>query len=120
MLRRILVVDDNADLAASLVAMLEMHEYSACASVDVAHALNALDEDPSISMVVSDVRMPSVDGLDFVRVLRHRFPSLPVVLMTGLPISEDDVLPRGVVILEKPFVFEKLLTLINDRLDEVE
>ena len=115
---RILVVDDNADLAASLVAMLEVHNYSAFAAVDVAKALDVLDAEPSISMVISDVRMPSVDGLDFFRVLRHRFPSLPVVLMTGLPISDEDVVPRGVTILEKPFEFKQLLDVIQSCLGQ--
>jgi DNA-binding NtrC family response regulator len=115
---RILVVDDNPDLAASIVAMLKIHNYSAFATVDVAKALDMLDEDASISMVVSDVRMPSVNGLDFFRVLRHRFPNLPVVLMTGLPISDDDVVPRGATILEKPFEFKQLLDLIDSRLGQ--
>ena len=117
---RILVVDDNADLAASIVAMLKVHNYSAFAAVDVAKALEVLDDDPSIGMVLSDVRMPSVDGLDFFRVLRHRFPSLPVVLMTGMPISDEDVVPRGVTILEKPFEFKQLLDLIHSRLGPAE
>jgi two-component system, NtrC family, sensor kinase len=111
--RRILVVDDSADFAASLVALLEMCNFSAYATTDVAQALDALDGDAAIDMVVSDVRMPSVDGLDFVRVVRHRFPGLPVALMTGLPLAEEDGIPHGVAVLEKPFEIAKLVAVIE-------
>ncbi len=115
---RILVVDDNADMAASVVTMLTLHDYSAFSMSDVAAALDAMDNDPSISMVISDVRMPSLDGLDFFRVLRHRYPSLPVVLMTGMPISDDDVVPRGATVLQKPFEFEQLHDVIKSSLGQ--
>ena len=53
-------------------------------------------------------------GFDLFRVLRHRFPALPVILMTGLPITSDDVIPRDVTILEKPIGMEKLEQAIAD------
>ena len=109
----VLVVDDNEDFAADLVTLLEMRGFEARARGDVRQALDLLDDDASISVVVSDVRMPAVDGLDFARVLRHRFPKLPVILMTGAPISKDDVLPRGVSILEKPFATTQLVDAIK-------
>jgi CheY-like chemotaxis protein len=109
----VLVVDDNEEFAADLVTLLEMRGFAARAKGDVRQALDLLDDDPSINVVVSDVRMPAVDGLDFARVLRHRFPKLPVILMTGAPISKDDVLPRGVLILEKPFATTELVDAIN-------
>jgi DNA-binding NtrC family response regulator len=106
---RILIVDDNLDLAESLVVQLEDSGRNALASGSVREALDALDDDPSIALVVTDIRMPGVDGLDFRRVLKHRFPSLPVVLMTGLPVTEEDMVPRSVEVLQKPFGVDVLL-----------
>jgi two-component system response regulator AtoC len=69
----------------------------------VREALDLLDEEPQrIDVVVSDIRMPGADGFDLFRVLRHRFPDLPVILITGNPTTSDDVIPRGVTILQKP------------------
>jgi len=108
----LLVVDDNVDFADSLVDLLEQSGHDARAVSTVRDALDVLDEDSSIGVVVTDVRMPEVDGLDLRRVLRHRFPQLPVVLMSGMPLDEDANLPDHVEVLEKPFAVQKLLDVI--------
>src|SRR4030095_12496069 len=106
--RVVLVVDDNLDFAESIAILLESHGQPAIAVDTVRGALDALDENPAIGLVVSDIRMPSVDGFDFHRVLKYRFESLPVVLMTGLPLSDEDNPPRNIRILQKPFPLEEL------------
>jgi DNA-binding NtrC family response regulator len=78
--------------------------------------LDRLDESPDICLVVSDVRMPGVDGFDFIRVVKHRFPSLPALLTTGLPITDEDVVPRGVSILQKPYAIDELRGAIAEQL----
>lgn len=114
--RTVLVVDDNLDFAESIAVLLQSHGQPAIAVATVRGALDALDDNPAIGLVVSDVRMPTVDGFDFHRVLKYRFESLPVVLMTGLPLSEEDNPPRDILILQKPFPIEELLKAIAERL----
>lgn len=109
----VLVVDDNVDFSGTLVTLLEMEGYAAYAKPSARDAADALDDDTSIRIVVMDVRMPSVDGFDFTRVLRHRFPKLPVVLMTGSTLTEEDAPPRGIAILEKPFPISELVGVIR-------
>jgi len=109
---RVLVVDDNLDLADTLALQLVHSGQPALARGSVRDALDALDDDASIGLVLTDVRMPGVDGLDFRRVLKHRFPALPVVLMTGLPLSDEDMVPRSVEVLQKPFTLDALLRAI--------
>jgi len=67
----VLVVDDNLDFAESIAILLESHGQPAIAVATVRGALDALDENPAIGLVVSDIRMPSVDGFDFHRVARY-------------------------------------------------
>ena len=99
----ILVVDDDRDTADTTAALLESMGLRVTAAYSARDGLDLLDEYPDICLVVSDVRMPGVDGFDFIRVVRHRFPSLPALLTTGLPITDEDVIPRGVLILQKPY-----------------
>lgn len=113
---KILVVDDNLDLAQSIAMLLEQHDQAAVAVGTVREAVDLLDDDPTIKLVVTDIRMPDVSGLDLRRVLRHRFPKLPVILMTGLPLSDDDPAPANVVVLQKPFPIEALIKAIAARL----
>jgi len=113
----ILVLDDNRDAADTLAALLASEGHAVRPAYSVRDALDVLDEDPGIAAVLADIRMPDVDGFDFLRVLRHRFPTLPIVLITGLPLTDDDVIPAGAVILEKPFAIEKLERVIAERLE---
>ena len=114
--RTILVVDDNLDHARSVAALLVAHGRAARAAASVREALDTLDDDPSIVLVISDVRMPGVDGFDFMRVLRHRFPALPVILMSGAPVTADDVVPRDAEVLVKPLALQRLLDAVAKRL----
>jgi len=95
----------------------EASGYGVVRAYSVRQALDLLDERKEVNLVLSDIRMPDVDGFDFLRVLRHRFPTLPIVLITGLPLTDDDVIPAGAVILEKPFAIEKLERVIAERLE---
>jgi CheY-like chemotaxis protein len=112
----ILVADDNRDAVDVVARLLEAADYSVIAAYSVRQALDLLDERPEIDLVLSDIRMPEIDGFDFLRVLRHRFPSLPIVLITGLPLTDEDVIPTEAVILEKPFAIEDLERVISERL----
>ena len=99
----VLLADDNREMVDSLSELLRLSGHSVIAAYSVREALDLLDEEPQrIDVVVSDIRMPGADGFDLFRVLRHRFPDLPVVLITGNPTTSDDVIPRGVTILQKP------------------
>ena len=111
----ILIVDDNRDTVSSIAAVLELLGYSTIPAYSAREACDLLDEAPRISLVLSDIRMPDVDGFDLLRVLRHRFRSLPIILMSGLPITSDDVVPPGASILLKPFDVDELQRLVQQK-----
>ena len=98
----ILVVDDNPDTADAIALQLRESGHEVAKAYSAREALDLLDENPAFYLVVSDVRMPGVSGFDFRRVVRHRFPGLPMVLITGTTITSDDVVPRDAIILQKP------------------
>lgn len=114
-LAMLLVIDDDEDSAESLAAVLRMSGYSVVTASSVQRALDLLDEDHEIKLVISDIRMPGVDGLDLIRVIRHRFPGLRTILVSGAPLTDDDVIPREAsVILSKPVSMEQLERAIQD------
>jgi DNA-binding NtrC family response regulator len=108
----VLVTDDNRDVVDALAAFLNMSGYKVIASYSAREALDALDRDSSVAYVISDVRMPELDGFDFLRVVKHRFPAIKVILVTGHEITNDDVVPAGATILKKPLEFDQLLKLL--------
>jgi DNA-binding NtrC family response regulator len=114
--RTILIVDDDRDAADTIAVLLEESGMSVLPVYSAREGLDRLDECPDIGLVLSDIRMPGVDGFDFLRVVKHRFPSLPTVLTTGLPVTDDDIVPHGALILQKPFAVEELKRVVAEQL----
>jgi FixJ family two-component response regulator len=107
--RKLLVVDDNFDYAETLAIQLGQRGCPRSPGRVRSASARFARRRSRIGVVVSDVRMPGVDGLDFRRVLAHRFPKLPVVFMTGMPVDKDDLVPSHVIILQKPFSIDALI-----------
>lgn len=114
----VLVADDERDTVDTVALMLEGCDYRVLRAYSAKQALILLDDHPEIALLVSDIRMPDVDGFDLLRVVRHRFGALPVVLMTGLPVTDDDVVPRRATILTKPFTYADLTSALSAGLDD--
>lgn len=97
----ILVVDDQPDVVLVLGKLLEAFGYRVVCCQAAREALQALESRADIALVLSDIRMPGFDGVDLARVLRHRFPGLPVLLMSGMADGRGPE-PDGVAVLPKP------------------
>jgi PAS domain S-box-containing protein len=99
---RILLVEDNPDVAEASGSLLEQLGYSVVHVRDAAAALDAVDK-REFDLVVSDIMMPgTMDGLALARVLRRRQPALPILLVTGYHQLADEA-SREFVLLRKPF-----------------
>jgi CheY-like chemotaxis protein len=80
---RVLVVDDSPTDRLLVTGLLEKREDLECESVvDAASALERLEESPP-DLVVTDLVMPGMNGLELVAEIRERFTAIPVVLMTS-------------------------------------
>ena len=79
---RILVVDDSESVRAYLAEQLAQLGYRAVLAEDGPRALALLDAGPWPDLVLLDVMMPGMDGLETLRAIRERAPSLPVVMVS--------------------------------------
>lgn len=79
----ILLVDDDATICACLDEILTRSGYEVVTRNDARSALDIMEQDRKISLVIADYRMPGMNGLEMVRRLRERGPATPVVLLTG-------------------------------------
>lgn len=108
---KLVVVDDDAGLREMLTAWLEHAGFAVTACADGRAALEALDGD-TFDAVLSDIRMPGMEGLELLRAVRDKDLDLPVVLLTGGPSLETAVeaLAWGALdYLIKPVRAERLL-----------
>jgi two-component system response regulator MprA len=112
---RVLVVDDHPPLRASLGRLLRSEGYDVAFATDGIEALRALDaDDPDV--VVLDVMMPGLGGLDVTRTLRVRGRRTPILLLTARDLVGDRVagLDAGADdYLVKPFAVEELLARVR-------
>jgi PAS domain S-box-containing protein len=106
----ILVAEDGPEVRAVIERALERTGYRVVVAADGVEALERVEQDPAIALVVSDVVMPRMGGFELVRVLRVRRPKLPVLLVSGHPgeVIGDEGLPAGVELLAKPFSLDEL------------
>lgn len=81
---RVLVVDDETDLAESCAYFLERAGYEARCVASATEALEMLKQE-SFSVVISDVRMPRMSGMELLSAIRQLDPDIEVLLLTGYP-----------------------------------
>lgn len=81
--RTVLVVDDDAALRLTVAANLEEDGYVVLEAEDGQQALDLVRDQPAVELVVSDIRMPRLDGVQAYREIKRLRPELPVVMMTA-------------------------------------
>jgi PAS domain S-box-containing protein len=117
--RRVLLVDDEAPLRSALAKVLEQHDFDVTAVGSAPDALRELDAGAH-DILVSDVVMPTMSGVQLAAHVRADRPNLPIVLMSGYSeeldgVGEDAPLTRR---LRKPFTHEELLTAVDELLTD--
>jgi two-component system cell cycle sensor histidine kinase/response regulator CckA len=118
----ILVVDDDQSILLITRQILESYDHAALSASSGAVAVEALrDRQGSpVSLVLTDMAMPSMDGAAAIQALRKIDAGIPVILMSGLPPAMDspEVVGLGIQgIIGKPFKSEDLLILIREVID---
>jgi CheY-like chemotaxis protein len=111
---KVLVVDDEAAIRQVVVRQLEAAGHSAVEAVDGADALSQLSRDPSFDLVVCDVLMPVMGGMELARRLEERHCPVPVLLISGYAPSDAPSVPsRRWPLLSKPFTADMLLDAVG-------
>jgi len=103
----LLLVEDEAKVRGLLAETLRKHGYRVLAVPDGEHALERVERDGEpVDILLSDVVMPGMDGVELAARLRRTRPGLAVVLMSGyseLEAAGRRPLPEGALLLQKPF-----------------
>jgi len=112
---RICVVDDNELMRQSVVEALTREDHRVHAFADAAAAMGDISRQ-SFDVVVSDLKMPGMDGLEFLRQLRERQMETPLVLMTAfatVPTAVQAMKQGAFDYLQKPFEMDELAMVVD-------
>lgn len=82
MIRRILVIDDDAAVCSTIEQILQRQGYSISTVSRASEAL-ILARRQHFDLVICDLVMPDMDGVSAIRVFKDRYPSMPVIAMSG-------------------------------------
>jgi CheY-like chemotaxis protein len=83
---RILLVDDEESMLTLLKEVVQLLGYDPITAADGTLALRQFHESP-VDLVITDIHMPGISGLDLLRQIKKQNPEVPVVLITGLSSS---------------------------------
>jgi two-component system cell cycle sensor histidine kinase/response regulator CckA len=116
----ILIIDDEAGVRRPTRRALEHSGYTVLEAPDGIRGLQLYRrERDRIGLVLLDIVMPNMSGWEVLAELRERAPSLPVVLVSGYPATDqpEDTVENGDAFLAKPFALEELLNTVRQLLD---
>ena len=118
--RTVLIVDDDSAIRGFAAMMLECRGFKTVVAGNGVEALDALQQHPEVSAVLLDVLMPVMDGPQAFTEIRKSWPSVRVILISGL--NSEQVFPRfgnpapdGY--LQKPFTIGKLTDALGSLLN---
>jgi DNA-binding response OmpR family regulator len=112
-LRKLLVIDDDTRLLASYRDLLSPYGFEVLTAPDGTEAVQLVEKNPDILLVILDLAMPRMDGREWLRWFRGRRNDSPVIIITAYKIDVDDPDVQPSVVLEKPFHVAELLDLVG-------
>src|SRR5688572_20261029 len=118
--RRCLVVDDEPRLRQALVRLMQLDGFTCFECGSGVEALDILAREPVI-LILSDLRMPKMDGAMLLREVRERYPDIAVIMITAVAEVEVAVecLGRGAMdYISKPFVLEEVRARVKQALEK--
>jgi signal transduction histidine kinase len=116
---RILIVDDEQYMCVVCTRTLQRGGYDVIATSDPDEAVDLLRGEASFDLLLTDIKMPTMSGLDLARIARERDPAIAIIIMTGFA-SVDHLhqsVQRGVAdFLSKPFELDHLRLAVDQAL----
>ncbi len=113
---RVLLVDDERELVQTLSERLEMRDVGSAVAYDGASALKLVEDDEPEVMII-DLKMPGIDGLEVLRKVKRTRPEIEVIILTGQGSEEDKArcMELGAFgYLQKPVDIEELSRMLKE------
>ena len=114
-MNKILIVDDELNMRLVLAAMLKREGYEVASAADGFEALQIM-RSGRVSAVVTDLKMPRIDGMELLHRINQEYPEVPVIMITahGTVATAVEALKKGALdYITKPFELEELKNVVS-------
>lgn len=108
----VLIVDDEPLVRMTIADMLRLGGFDVLEAGAGAQALQLLAAERPVAAVVTDVRMPGMDGVDLSHRMRASYPVMPIVLVSGDTRPDAALLPTGTRYIRKPTNLRELIATV--------
>lgn len=116
---QLLYIDDESINLLLFEANFEKH-FKITTAISAERGLEILAENPQIKVIISDMKMPGMDGLEFVRRAKKLYPNKLFYLLSGYDLTPDtsQAIDEGIILnyFMKPFNIEEILGSISEAL----
>lgn len=119
---KVYVIDDDEAMRDSLQFLLDSSGFGVTLFENAQRFLDALPE-LAFGCVLSDVRMPGIDGIELLKQMKAAHSTFPILIMTGhgdIPLAVEAMKLGAIDFLEKPFEDERLITMIETAIRQAE
>ncbi len=124
MRHKILVIDDEEPVRKAIQLQLAGTEYEILEAADGEAGITLIstgDHALTVDLIICDVRMPKIDGIEAVSFFRREYPSTPVIVLTGFPdvdLAVDFMKQGASDYLVKPVAKEKLMAAVDKAISQ--
>ena len=116
----ILIIDDDVTFCLMLKKLLEKHHYKATTLFSSSEVKRYVQQE-FYDVVLTDLRMPEVSGMDLIRMIKHESPETQIIMMTGyadISTAIQSIKQGAFNYIPKPFLPEEVLDIIREALEE--
>jgi DNA-binding NtrC family response regulator len=121
MIAKVLLVDDESPFVEALSKRLTMRELMVSTALSGPEALDKLEHDSTTDVVVLDVKMPGMDGIETLKAIKARYPLIEVIMLTGHATVEsaiDGMKVGALDYLMKPCDMDLLMAKVREAKDK--
>jgi DNA-binding NtrC family response regulator len=110
---QVLIIDDDSSVAAALKVIMEDNGYEAVVAMNAHQGIEQADL-RRFDLIITDVQLPDLSGLDVLKILRKKAPEMPVIIITAQ--STPEIVKQAMAcgafqLLPKPFLPAEILNL---------
>ncbi|MBU0729670.1 MAG: response regulator [Proteobacteria bacterium] len=112
---KVLIVDDDKTILKMLQQVFKNTDQQCSTALSGDEALKLLKTDPTFDLVLTDISMPGMDGIELTRKITKKYPEIPIIVMTGFTedYTFDKVIEAGAAdFIKKPFTIKEVMSRI--------